>query len=123
MTAKHLPHPEESGKRLVSNNQLRGRLAVRRSTIHGRGLFARHDLPSGSYLGTYDGPRVRRNGMHVLWVEDHPGKWIGRDGKNMLRYLNHSTAPNCEFDGFDLFTLRDIAAGEELTFDYGEDPA
>ncbi len=113
----------KNGKSLTSNNQLRSRLRVDRSKIHGRGLFARQGLNRGEYLGTYDGPRVRRNGMHVLWVEDTPGKWIGRDGRNMLRYLNHSVEPNVEFDGFDLFALADIEPGTELVFDYGEDPA
>ncbi len=123
LTAATAPPPAASPDRpLISNNQLRGRLAVRRSPIHGRGLFARVDLDAEVYLGTYHGPRVRRNDMHVLWVEDRPGKWVGCDGKNMLRYLNHSENPNCEFDGLDLFTLRAVAAGEELTFDYGEDP-
>lgn len=110
-------------KTLDSNNQLRKHLFVDRSAIHGRGLFAREPLKRGEYLGTYDGPKTRRNGMHVLWVEDTPGKWIGRDGRNMLRYLNHSRNPNVEFDGFDLFALKSIARGEELVFDYGEDPA
>jgi SET domain-containing protein len=108
---------------MKSNNQLRRRLYVDRSTIHGRGLFARERLKRGEFLGTYDGPSVKRNGMHVLWVEDRPGKWIGRDGRNMLRYLNHARSPNVEFDGFDLYVLRTIAPGEELVFDYGEDPA
>lgn len=107
----------------TSNNALRRRLCVERSSIHGRGLFARGAIRRGEYLGTYTGPLVRSNGMHVLWVEDKPGKWIGRDGRNMLRYLNHSTRPNVEFDGFDLYARRNIRAGEELVFDYGEDPA
>lgn len=110
-------------KTLTSNNHLRRRLYVDRSSIHGRGLFARERLGRGEYIGTYTGPRVRANGMHVLWVEDHPGKWVGRDGRNMLRYLNHSLRPNVEFDGFDLFAIRNIDAGEELVFDYGEDPS
>jgi hypothetical protein len=39
--------------------------------------------------------------------------------------VNHSADPNCDFVRYiealaiDLFALRDIAAGEELTFDYG----
>lgn len=111
------------GTPLVSNNQLRRFLFVDRSAIHGRGLFARVRLRAGDYLGTYDGPTVRANGMHVLWVERLPGRWTGRDGRNMLRYLNHSARPNTEFDGFDLYALKAIRPGDELTFDYGEDPA
>ena len=110
-------------KSLTSNNQLRARLRVDRSKIHGRGLFARQTIAKDEYLGSYHGPRVRGNDMHVLWIEDKPGKWVGCDGKNMLRYLNHSSKPNVEFDGLDLYALRKIAAGEELVFDYGEDPA
>ncbi len=108
---------------MTSNNQLRGWLRVDRSAIHGRGLFARCALARGEYLGTYHGPRVKENGMHVLWVEERPGRWVGCDGKNMLRYLNHADRPNVEFDGLDLYALRNIQAGEELVFDYGEDPA
>ena len=96
---------------------------VDQSPIHGKGLFARTKLKKGKYLGTYDGPKTKNNDMHVLWVEEEEGKWIGRDGKNILRYLNHSGNPCAEFDGFDLYVMRDIKKNEEVTFDYGEDPA
>lgn len=93
------------------------------STIHGKGLFASEDIGKNTYLGEYEGPVVDENGMHVLWVEDEKDIWIGRDGQNQLRYLNHSCEPNCEFDGFDLYAIRDIRKHEELTFDYGYDPS
>jgi hypothetical protein len=44
---------------------------------------------------------------------------VGRIGRNRLRFLNHAKDPNAEFDGFDLYALRAIAVGEELTIDYG----
>ncbi|GJL80653.1 MAG: hypothetical protein DHS20C01_02870 [marine bacterium B5-7] len=113
----------DSLKRLTSNNQLCKHLYVDESRLHGYGLFARRKLKRGEYIGTYDGPKTKRNDIHVLWVEDKPGKWCGRDGTNLLRYLNHSHKPNCEFDGFDLYTLCKIKETEELVFDYGEDPA
>jgi len=91
------------------------------SAIHGKGLFARVPLPAECYLGQYDGPTTRTNGMHVLWVQEASGEWIGRDGRNLLRYINHAIPPNTEFDGFDLYALRDIAAGEEITIDYGDE--
>ena len=87
------------------------------SPIHGKGLFARERLRRGSYIGTYLGPAAQRNGSHVLWVEAEEG-WIGRRGFKRLRYVNHSAAPNAEFDGFDLYALRTIAADEEITIDY-----
>ena len=46
---------------------------------------------------------------------------VEMDGTGLLPYLNHSRSPNVEFDGPELHALRDIAAGEELCFDYGEE--
>ena len=51
-----------------------------------------------------------------FYVDD--GEVIGRRGLNKLRYLNHCDAPNAEFDGFDLYTLREIEPGEEITINY-----
>ncbi len=94
---------------------------VMESDIHGKGLFARQPIPQESYLGTYDGQTTRENGMHVLWVQESNGEWIGRDGENLLRYINHTTTPNAEFDGFDLYAIRDIEPDEEITIDYGDE--
>jgi SET domain-containing protein len=94
-------------------------LTVRTSTIHGCGLFSKTTLKKDSFLGTYFGEKVDDDSMHVLWAELEDGSWEGRDGKNILRYLNHSREPSCEFIGFDLYALRDIEAGEELTIHYG----
>jgi SET domain-containing protein len=90
------------------------------SDIHGKGLYAREDIPSGTYLGEYEGPEAKRNGSHVLWVYDDDVV-VGRSGRNKLRYLNHSTEYCAEFDGFELFASRHIKAGEEITINYGDD--
>lgn len=90
------------------------------SPIHGRGLFAGCDISLGTYLGCYEGRETTSDGMHVLWVEQDDDSWLGFDGSNELRYLNHSATPNCELDGQELYAARDIRAGEELTIDYGE---
>ena len=93
---------------------------VNESPIHGKGLYARVDIESGTYLGEYLGPEATRNGSHVLWVYDDDDM-IGRSGQNKLRYLNHSQDYCAEFDGFELYAVRDIQAGEEITINYGED--
>jgi SET domain-containing protein len=103
------------------NTDLEALFFVEDSTIHGQGLFARKTLEKGYYLGTYDGPETLDNGMHVLWVMNEEEEWIGRDGRNLLRYLNHSREPNAEFDGFDLYAITDIEADEEVTIDYGDE--
>ena len=85
---------------------------VSESGIHGKGLFARMEIEYDSWLGSYEGPVASRNGSHVLWVYEDDGL-VGRSGRNKLRYLNHSTNPNAEFDGFELYALREIAIDEE----------
>ena len=93
---------------------------VARSPIHGRGLFAASDLAEGDMIGVYEGTVVQEDGVYVLWVEDTPGgEWIGYEGCNELRFMNHADQPNAEMDGLNCFALEDIPAGREITIDYG----
>ena len=92
------------------------------SAIHGRGLFARRAIKPDDYIGTYRGKPTQTNGMHVLWLwNDERERWEGIDGKNEMRFLNHSNEPNADWWGDELFALRPIARDEEITFDYGWD--
>lgn len=100
---------------------MRFTLEVRESSIHGLGVFAASDIPPGAAIGLYEGDVTDENGTHVLWVEQDDGSELGIDGRNDLRYLNHSAAPNCEFDGPELYSLISISPGQELTFHYGDD--
>jgi uncharacterized protein len=93
----------------------------RTSTVHGTGVFAIAPIPDGTLVGHYTGRRTAIDGTHVLWVEDDDGTWTGVDGGGVLRFLNHSQAPNVEFDGADLHALRNIEPDEELLVDYGEE--
>lgn len=104
--------------RRTANRDLRALVYAAPSPIHGTGLFARERIPEGAYIGTYWGPAARRNGSHVLWVYEDGQAPQGRRGMNLLRYLNHADQPVAEFDGFDLYALRTIAPGEEITIDY-----
>lgn len=93
---------------------------VARSSIHGRGLFARTDIPRDEYIGTYEGKTTRKDGMHVLWLwNEKRERWEGIDGNNEMRFLNHSDTPNADWWGDELYAIRDIVEGEEITFDYG----
>ena len=108
-------------KRLDTETAVAG-VYVADSGIHGRGLFACTAFESGEYIGRYEGRETVENGTYVLWVQQSVSEdtWLGYDGTNDLRFLNHSNNPNCELDGQDLYALRDIDPNEELTFDYGE---
>ncbi|NOQ88067.1 MAG: SET domain-containing protein-lysine N-methyltransferase [Gammaproteobacteria bacterium] len=107
---------------MLSEEQLHQLFYKKESGIHGDGLFARNKIKIGDYMGEYDGPVVSDNGSHVLWIEKYDDVWVGRDGKNLLRYLNHSTEPHAEFIGFELYAVRDISSDEEVTINYGEEP-
>jgi SET domain-containing protein len=94
---------------------------VDESPIHGKGLFARVDIPEGTYLGDYEGPIATEDGTYVLWIyDDETGEEYGIDGQNALRYLNHDAQPNAEFDGEKLYTQATIPAGSEIFIHYGE---
>lgn len=98
------------------------RVVVKDSPIHGRGVFARIDIPAFSYIGHYEGQMTDEDGMHVLWLYDEQrDDWVGVDGENEMRFLNHSEDPNAEWSDLDLYATRWISAGEEITFDYGWD--
>lgn len=107
---------------MLTEEQLYQLYYAKESGIHGKGLYARDKFKQGDYMGEYDGPVVSENGMHVLWVEKYDDVWVGRDGKNLLRYLNHSKDPHAEFIDFELYAIRDIYPDEEITIDYGEEP-
>lgn len=99
----------------------RQRISVKSSAIHGKGVFASKPIRKGVHLGEYAGKRTMEDGIHVLWVEDDEVGQFGIDGKNVLRFLNHSAVPNAEFDGEHLYAIRGIKGGEEITFHYGEE--
>jgi SET domain-containing protein len=61
--------------------------------------------------------------QYLLYWSDEPGKTVAMGG-GMLMIYNHSDDPNIEFqtgpepETMSVIALRDIAAGEELTYDY-----
>lgn len=103
------------------------------SPIHGRGGFARRDIPAGTRIVEYVGERIskaeslrRCEAMNAYIF--HLDEQYDLDGGvpwNPARFLNHSCEPNCEavMDQGRIWIVarRDIRAGEELTFNYGYD--
>ncbi len=98
-------------------------VCVKNSGIHGRGLFAKRRIAKGEFIGEYRGRSTMKDGPHVLWVEHEKDEYRvqGIDGKNELRFTNHSEDPNAVFYGEELVALRAIATGEEITFNYEGD--
>jgi uncharacterized protein len=108
-------------------------LIFKPSLIHGTGGFARQDLARGMLVIEYVGVLVTRTeaiercrqGNEYIFRLDEETDLDGNVEQNPARYLNHSCAPNCEAELIDgriwVVALRDIKAGEEVTFDYGYD--
>jgi hypothetical protein len=110
-------------------------IEVRRSDVHGLGVFAAKRIPKGTRIIEYVGERVshdeadRRyeekdaNDSHTfLFIVD--SKTVidaGADG-NDARFFNHSCDPNCESTvekrRVYIEAIRDIESGAELTYDY-----
>jgi SET domain-containing protein len=115
----------------------------RRSRIHGNGVFALVDITQGTLLCRYEGKRITHeeadarygdsldSGHTFLFTLNDDYIVDANQGGNIARWLNHSCTPNCESevvpwtgadcrrDRIEIRALRDIRAGEELTYDYG----
>lgn len=90
-----------------------------KSKIHGKGLFAARDIPRETLIATASGPRVKKDGIHVLWVVQEDGSEVGTRVTNDMRFTNHSSKPNAGFFELELWSLRTIKKDEEITADYG----
>ncbi|SDR29774.1 hypothetical protein SAMN05443245_4370 [Paraburkholderia fungorum] len=110
------------------------RVIVRRSPVHGKGVFAMRPLEAGERVFEYKGEittwrnavrRHRREGVagHTFLFGLSDGRVIdGSRSGNSARWLNHACTPNCETieDRGRIFihAIRPIVVGEELFIDY-----
>lgn len=113
------------------------RIQVRRSGVHGKGMFALQRIPRGETIIEYKGelidwPEALRRHPHDPTQPNHTfyfsvGDTHVIDGNvdgNAARWINHSCEPNCEADETAdgrvfIKSLRVLQPGEELFFDYG----
>ncbi|NTU67152.1 MAG: SET domain-containing protein [Candidatus Moranbacteria bacterium] len=105
------------------------KLKVKKSSA-GLGLFADAPIGKGQFVIEYTGELIanaeadRRGGKYLFNINS---KWTvdGKGRDNTARYINHSCKPNCEVEtkGNRIFicAIKDIPAGEELSYDYGEE--
>lgn len=113
------------------------RIQVRRSGVHGKGVFALQAIAAGTRLIEYKGelidwPEALRRHPHDPAQPNHTFYFHVDDehvidanvGGNASRWINHACDPNCEAQQLDdgrvfIDALRDIEPGEELFYDYG----
>lgn len=134
------PKPATPASRRARGAELRW-VKSSQSAIHGRGVYARVDIPDGTPIIEYVGElitkaeaarremqrleRQRRGGDGSVYIFDLNKRHDldGRTSRNLARLINHSCAPNCRAETIRgriwIIAKRDITAGDELTFDYG----
>ena len=97
-------------------------LSVKGGT-HGRGVFTDEPIPAMTRIITFTGPFLRyaETTPRTYALQIGPDLYIGASG-GPDDFINHSCEPNAGFriEGTtaDLFSIRDIRAGEEILFDY-----
>ncbi|MBW8369333.1 MAG: SET domain-containing protein-lysine N-methyltransferase [Arenimonas sp.] len=118
------------------------KIEARQSAIHGNGVFASAPLKKGERVIRYKGLLRTHGEVDRVYAEEPDtghtflftlnDKYVidaNVDG-NDARWLNHSCDPNCEAtwledgkkkrkDKIFIEAMRDIAPGEELTYNYG----
>ena len=113
------------------------RIQVRRSGVHGKGVFALQPIAEGTRIIEYKGeviswPEAQARHPHDPSDPNHTFFFHVDDervidaavGGNAARWINHACDPNCEADETDdgrifICALRDLQPGEELFYDYG----
>ena len=94
-------------------------VTVKKSKIHGNGLFAKKNIKAGDIIGEVKGKPTKKDGPYVLWMDNAKH---GFEVSCILKYINHNQKANaCYYDDLTVVALRDISKGEEITHNYGED--
>ncbi|HMF92121.1 MAG TPA: SET domain-containing protein-lysine N-methyltransferase [Candidatus Angelobacter sp.] len=102
---------------------------IRSSSLHGAGVYTTSAISEGTRILEYTGPRLRARQTDGMYADSEVTYLFGMDdgktvidGFGMAAFVNHSCHPNCETDQIEdriwIIALQDIAAGEELTYDY-----
>jgi len=109
-------------------------LILRQSRIHSYGCYTTRPIRKGTLIVEYVGEYLTYEQADDLYDDFENTYLFGLDGGKRIidgygvaAFVNHSCKPNCETDQIGskmwIIALRDIAAGEELTYDDGEDDA
>jgi hypothetical protein len=96
------------------------KIEIRKSRVHGSGVFATRDIKAGEIIARYHGRLVDRCGLYVACHETPSGHIRHYEITGKLKYLNHSDKPNAKLRRFELIALRPVCAGEEFTIRYSE---
>ncbi len=109
------------------------RVEVKPSAIDGLGAFAAEAIPARRKIGEIRGEaisvreaRQRARGLARIMIVEVSGRRAidASSSTDPLRFTNHSCAPNAVLrirqGRIELYAMRDLVPGEELTVNYGE---
>jgi uncharacterized protein len=111
------------------------KLIVKKSGIHGKGVFASEPIKEGHKIIEYTGEKIlgkegdRRSEIDdkltYIFILNDKYDIDGSVNGNDARLVNHSCDPNADTDVINdriwIIADRDIAVGEEITYDYSFD--
>lgn len=115
---------------------------VKRSKVHGSGVFAQQNISKGSNIIKYIGEKVSKkegdrrsekrlkkyknskvSGSVYIFELNTRYDIDGSPSYNKARYINHSCRPNCEVQIIKnciwIVSIKKIKKGDELSYDYG----
>ena len=104
-------------------------VTLRRSSISGRGLFAKEKIPKGTILWRFRNDRVYTRSQYKKFSKRYRASlrkygYVAKNGNlvyctGISKYWNHSCEPNTAWFNEQMdIAIEDIAPGEELTYDY-----
>jgi len=104
-------------------------LIIRSSSIHAAGCYTTQAVKKRMRVCEYDGPRFtkeqaddRYKDRFITYLFSCGEDGMVIDGFGIAMFINHSCDPNCETEDEEgrifVMAIRDIAAGEELTYEY-----
>ena len=97
-------------------------LEVRLTSNMGRGVFAVQAIVRGTKLVTCQGWLASSDAVADDWhaMQIGPDLWLCSSGDSLDDCINHGCEPNAGFSTGEpiLHALRDIAVGEQITWDY-----
>ena len=134
--------PQATASKPTAESNDRRRIQVRKSGVHGKGVFVLKPIARGERIIEYKGqiigwpeaqkrhPHDPEQPNHTFYFSLDDGSHVidGNQGGNAARWINHSCQPNCEADEEGsgpargrvfIKALRNLKPGEELFYDYG----
>ena len=114
-------------RRVVVRNYLSPHAEAREIPPKGFGSFAVDPIPMGNIVATFGGTTMNRINFETYPLEQRSRSIqidvdqfvLGPESRESGDSINHSCLPNCGMrNATQLIAMREIAVGEELTYDY-----